>query len=396
MLVALVYALGDARAAPPAPKPKAGKDPKDARESKDSKEPKDAKKARDVKPSLTATSTRALPRVTVFPVEPGKGIASARAYQASRTMLGALGDLTSVEVIRALGLGKDLGIDLRKEARNCREGLTCLVQLGRAIGAERLLLGSLKKQKGAGGQILRFSVIDVKAARYSDSVIWAVPNEREATRAAVRAAVRQLFTTPDARLTLQIEPVDARVFLYGELVGFPPYRTAQEVPFWAGTYHGRIERPGYLPKEIRVVVPVGATRLAVKLERDPLFVELPPERAIRAVEAVEASRLEAEEEEPVSPASPWANLFGWSGVAVGVGITTLGGIVMGGAQADYNSVSGEIRYTRDRTRTAFEAIAVRDSANLDRSLGVLVVGAGLAITAASIVYMALEAAAEEE
>ncbi|MBI4821068.1 MAG: hypothetical protein HY791_32710 [Deltaproteobacteria bacterium] len=342
-------------------------------------------------PAPTRTSTSAT-RVVVFPIEPGKGVASATAYQASRIMLGALGEIPTIGVDRALRLSKELGIDVRREARSCREELTCFVQLGRAIGADRLLIGSIKKQKGRDGLILRFSVIDTKAARYFDSIVWALPNDAEATRVAVRAAMRQLFTTPDARLVLKVQPEDARVFFYGELVGFPPYRDGREVPFWSGTYHGRVERPGFVAKEIRAVIPAGPTRIAVQLEPDPFWVEPPPERAIRPTEIL--SLVPEAEEEDLGPQSPFANPVGWIGIAAGVGVATLGGLVMSAAQADYNEVSGEIRYTRDRTRTAFEAIEIRSDANARRTIGVSVILSGVLVAGASFMWMALSS--EEE
>jgi hypothetical protein len=219
-----------------------------------------------------------------------------------------------------------------------------------------------------------------------------VPPENGAIEDAVIAAVRHLVLKPDAKLVLSLEPKDAKLVLYGEPLAGPPY--PPEIPFWSGVYRGQMVREGYEPKTIRLDVTKGANNVTLALEEDPLFVGKPGDRAKAAIH----DRRDLPPppppllvETPPSAPSAWANPIAWAVVGAGGAVVVVGTLLMRSAQGQYNDLSGEVRYTMDRTRPASEAIGGRAQARSDFGTGATVATIGAVVAAGGMVWMIVDA-----
>ena len=79
-------------------------------------------------------------------------------------------------------------------------------------------------------------------------------------------------------------------------------------------------------------------------------------------------------------------------MALGAGASAVGGLVVVGAQSDYNALSAEPRFLRGETTTAVEAIAAREDARDSFGLGSKVMVGGIVVGVAGLVWMLVDAA----
>ncbi len=337
--------------------------------------------------------------VVVVPLDASGTSAFEASRVASRSMLLALRDLPGVRVMESQAVSVELGVNLIEQVQLCRREVLCLVQIGEAVSADRMLLGELSEK--AGVRSIKLYVVDVTKAAMVDTLTWTVGADDRTLEDAVTVAMRQLFASPDARVVFEIMPKDAQLELYGERANLKFW---EEIPFWSGVYHARLTRKGHDPREVRIVLPRGGpTRVVLELEMDPLFFDPtsknkkpPTERqpAKFAVVPVDADG-NALPPQPPGP-SPFANLWAWGLVAAGGAASAVGGLVMVGAQSDYNALSIEPRYLRGTTTAAADAIADREDARSRFGLGSKVLIGGVVVGVGGLVWMLVDAASRDE
>lgn len=350
--------------------------------------------------TLTAApeAANATQRLVVFPFD-AREFNPFRAKEAEQLFMSSIRRIDGLEIIESEVLARELGADLSSEARACNNDVLCLVQLGEILGAERLVLPRLREGDRE-ADVLQVVVIDVRAAKLRDSLTWEVPGQLGMFESAMASAPRHLFGVPDARLVVQVEPKDARLFVFGEEVGSPPYTA--ELAFWSGSYVATVERRGHAKKSFRLDVKPGiVTKVEIQLEADPDYVpETPEGRAVkvrggeRADEPVvgRSSTVRSEAPSPPSPAlqallNPWA----WGLVAAGGLGVGIGGGIMSGAQGDYNALSTQTRYS-GRTTDVGTARDLRDGAASDYQLGSIVLLGGVAALGGGLAWLAVSAA----
>lgn len=337
-------------------------------------------------------------RLVVFPFD-AREFNPFRAKEAEQLFMNSIRRIDGLEIIESEVLARELGADLSAEARACNNDVLCLVQLGEILGAERLVLPRLR-EGARETDVLQIVVIDVQAAKLRDSLTWDIPNQLGMFDAAMTAAPRHLFGLPDARLVVLVQPKDARLFVFGEEVGSPPYTS--EVAFWSGSYVATVERRGHTRRSFRLDVKPGVvTKVEIELEPDADYVpEVPEGRAVkvrggeRVDEPGEVSRatVSAEESRPASPAlrallNPWAwGLVAAGGLGIGVG-----GGIMAGAQSDYNALSLQTRYS-GRTTDVATARDLREGAASDYGAGSVLLLGGLAAAGAGVAWLVVSAA----
>jgi hypothetical protein len=321
-----------------------------------------------------------------------------RAFEAARLASGArssaLRELPELRVMESRAVSAELGVSLVEQVHLCRREVLCLVQIGDAVSADRMLLGELSE---VGGQrLLKLYVVEVTKAAMIDTLTWTVSNDDAVLEDAVRAAMRQLFGQPDARIVLQILPRDAQLELFGERVNL---RYWEEIPFWSGVYYGRVSAKGHEARDVRIVLaPGGPSNVVIELVPDLLYVD-PDARSrkrdtdgkfmvVSAADAAAQAAAAAAVDRPSPLANPWA----WGLVALGAGASAVGGAVVVGAQSDYNALSVEPRFLRGETTTAIEAIAAREDARDSFSLGSKVMVGGIVVGVAGLVWMLVDAA----
>jgi hypothetical protein len=333
---------------------------------------------------VAPAASRAAPtRVVVLPIETKGGKNSQQKVYTSYVMK-ALAGVGGIQALEARAVSK--GFDAASQAAQCGTDVFCLVQIGEAVEADRLIIGHVRRDPGKLDE-LRLSLVDVVKSSMIDTLKWDVPPREGAMEEAVYAGTRHLIIKPDVRIAIDLEPKDALITLYGERVGSPPY--PPELPYWSGVYYGRITREGYEPKEVRIdILPKQTTRVAIELDQDPLYVRVAPTDPDRGrrTEPRPPPRTGGTVETAPSPPSPLANPYAWGIVAVGVGGTVAGGMIMKSAQDSYNQASGEARYL-GATRPSSTAIKLRDDARNNFSLGAKLTAGGAIVAAGGLIWM---------
>jgi len=324
------------------------------------------------------------------------------AKSASRAMIASMRELPEVTVVESQAISAELGINLVDQVQQCRRDTLCLVQIGEAVSADRLLLGELA-EKSNGERILKLYVVDVTKAAMVDTITWTLPTAQGALEDALAAAMRQLFARPDARVIFEVLPKDAEISVYGERADFKLW---EEIPFWSGVYLMRVERKGHDPREVRITLPRGGpTRVVLELEQDPLWFDpeakkrtsgqtKPGKFAVVAVDA-ESSVVPKKSRGALGP-SPFANWVAWSIVGVGGIASVSGGLVMTGAQADYNTLSAQPRFLDGTTASAGDASAAREDARSRFGLGSKLLIGGVGVAIGGLAWMLVDAALDKE
>lgn len=333
-------------------------------------------------------------RVVVTPVE-AKDVDYGIVRDVNRVLVTALKELPKLTVMESRALSQELGVNLSEQVHDCNKEVLCLVQIGEAVGADRLLLSELMPAKPS-GTVLKFFVVDVKKAALSDTLRWTIPFKDGAVDDSVPAAMRQLFAPPDARVILEITPKDAELRLYGE-VAKAQFWT--EVPFWSGVYYAQLSRKGHDPREVRFSIPPGGpTRIVIELEQDPLYVDPTHKTRPSAPGAKDKARFEvvtAENEPgPTPPPGPprpsaFSNWIAWSVAGVGVAAGVTGAMVMRSAQGSYNELSGQARFGV-KTTPVDVASSSRDGARSRYSLGGGLAAGGAGLAGAALLWMVVD------
>jgi hypothetical protein len=330
-------------------------------------------------------------RVVVFPLD-ARAVSEASAKAATERVVATLRGIPELKVIEPKSVEQKLGVDLTDQAQACDYDVFCLVEVGEILQVERMLIGHVRRPEGkdASGLELKLIVLDVAKAVIAEVLIWRIPDNAVAGwQDAVEAASRRLFSPPDALVDLALDPGNARLSFYGEPV--QPPAPGQPLRFWSGTYYARVESPGYHALEVKVVIPTNTrTRVPLSLEPDPLYV--PPDRRPKdkstqpfdrtsrregsGVSAQDVAVKAPEAEDPLTAAL--TNPIPWVVAGGGAGLIVLGSVVMSGAQANYNELSGQARYAPGMTATVDVAIQARDDSRGSYTLGSVLAFAGAA------------------
>lgn len=341
--------------------------------------------------------------VVVLPLDASGTSAFEASRLGLRSMLLSLRDIPEVKVMESQAVSRELGVNLVEQVQLCRREVLCLVQIGEAVSAERMLLGELIDKAGA--RTVKLYVVDVTKAAMVDTLTLSVGSDDRVLENALVVAMRQLFALPDARVVFEVTPKDAQLEFYGERADV---RYWEEIPFWAGTYVAKATRAGYEGQEVRIVLPRGGpTRVVIDLVPDLLYVDptggrrkpdaTDPKRGKFAVVPVDGDGSGPGPSGPrVEEPSAFANLWAWGLVAAGGAAATVGGLVMVGAQSDYNDLSAEPRYLRGTTTSALDAIADREDARSRFGLGSKVLIGGVVVGVGGLVWMLVDKASRDE
>jgi hypothetical protein len=331
--------------------------------------------------ALASLTSGAQERIVFVPLE-AQGVSWEAARSASDQLVSVLRRIDGITVLSTKELVTEIGVDLETQAQACRRELFCLVQIGEAAGARRIVVGDLARGK-SDVDTLKLQLIDVDKSAVIETLAWKIPARSGALEDALPAAARQLVSKPDAKVVFAIDPRGAELRIYGERVDLPQ---GEVVPFWSGVYYAEVSKKGFESQQLRIIVPKGGpTRIDVKLEGDPLYVHT--ERQAGPPITASAEAVPKAVERP----SPFANWVAWGIVAAGAAAGAAGGLIMSGAQSDYNAVSGEARYTEDATLDAGTARQIREDARSKHGTGSIVLAAGAIVAAGGIAWMVIDA-----
>ena len=179
--------------------------------------------------ALASGSARAQPSVVVFPFE-ARGAPSAAAQKATRAAISSLADDPSVRVLGPSEVEARVGVDLREQARGCRYDVFCLVELGRVLDGERVLVGHVDSIPGSPQWSLHLLELDVTRAAMIDTSIYRISSlVDEELEAAASVGARRLLVPPDTDLEISVDPPEATVTFLGDPVVVPRGRAPSMV-----------------------------------------------------------------------------------------------------------------------------------------------------------------------
>ena len=329
-------------------------------------------------------------QVVVFPLD-ARGVDPGQAESATQAVLSALQGIERLRVMDPKTVEKRLDVNLIEQARACQYDVFCLVEIGEILETATVLLGHVQSNPEAESPPyeLKLVVLDVDRATIAEVLIWRF-GELERLPAAADAAGRRLFGPQDAEVELRVEPTGAKISLYGDPQTLPlagPWAT------WSGTYQLKVEADGYLPATRTWSPPAGKSQLDVALEPDPLYVrrsptevqpfDQPSRRLGSGVTARELRITPQEDEPPSAYGRPWP----WVTTGVGVAAVIAGAVLMVTAQADYNALANEVRFSPSMTTRSDLARPERDAANLRHQIGGGVVAGGALIAVSGLIWL---------
>lgn len=337
-------------------------------------------------------------RVVVFPLD-ARGVAYDTASAATTAALETIRATPKVQVIDPATVEREIGVDLTEQAQACDYDVFCLVEVGEVLQTEKILIGHVRLLSGQKREEheLKLIVLDVAKATIVEVLIWKLPIDRGGLLDAARAATKRLFAEPDAQVVLDVQPPEAKVYFYGDLVPRPADGSA--FPYWSGTYLASVEAEGFQPKELRIVIPAGAkqTRIPIELAPDLLYVpekgrpEAEPfaktsRRQGSGVSAQVVGAVDTDDDSGLILTTPWPYITAAVGVAAGVA----GAVLMSNAQGSYNDLSAQPRYSPGVTVTADEAINRRSEARSRYRIGSALTLSGVGVLVATAVWVVVD------
>ena len=154
--------------------------------------------------------------------------------------------------------------DLRREAEACRYDVLCLVELGAAVGAGRVVVARVRPRSGV-RTVVELVALDVGSARIvATERLLATP---DAVAPAVGAGLARLLGPPDVELAVRVDPPSATVELFGAPLD---RRRGARLLWWSGTWEARVTAPGFEPRTELWSLRAGRARRTVRLRPDPL------------------------------------------------------------------------------------------------------------------------------
>lgn len=347
---------------------------------------------------LSAGTARAA-SVIVFPLD-ARGVSYDTADTATKWALETIRMSSGAEVIEPSRVEREIGVKLTEQARACDYDVFCLVEVGEILQGDKMLVGHVRLVTGKEGDRheLKLIVLDVSKATIVEVLIWKLPAVHAgALEHAVRAATKRLFAKPDALVSIDLSPENARLSFFGDPVQLP--KDGSPLPYWSGTYYALVEAEGYHSKELRVAIPKSeaATRIPIELEQDPLFV---PERGQKKTQPfARASRREGSGAtadvvgavpEDHGPKPILLTAWPWVTAAVGIGLGVGGTFLTTSAQSTYNDLSTQERYRAGVTVTADVAIDRRDDARMRFRTGSGLMFAGGAVLLGTALWVIID------
>jgi len=280
-----------------------------------------------------------------------------------------------------------MGDDLDARTAACGGDVAGLADLGRRVGADRVLFGRLARDRG-GDWWLRLAAVDTQTSALSRVATWRLPSGAGTEVAARQAA--WVAAPASARLRVELVPPDAEVLIHGEPTG---WKHGAVVSIPPGLHPFEVRAPGHAQATLTVEATAGETsRLRAVLDLDPLYVPAAGPRLpevfstdppnIAPGRTLPKTLVEAE---PGPARSPWPRVLRWAGVALSAGAAATGVALMVDAQSGYDAQAGDVRFDASTT-SAREAVTARDTADDQMIAGNVLLWSGLGLAVAGTVW----------
>lgn len=195
----------------------------------------------------------------------------------SRQVARNLTQILSVEIKRIEGtrvVSRDdltamLQLEQDKSLLGCKDDTMCIVEIGGALGVDKLVVGQVGKL--AARYVISLRMIDPRRARVDSRVTESFRGDEEQLIRAVRHAGRRLLGVgQDAHGTLAVSATEEEAYIYLDAVkrGRLPMPPVAELP--AGRHTLRVAKDGYFDWRSDVYVdPAETTAVWARLEERP-------------------------------------------------------------------------------------------------------------------------------
>ncbi len=181
----------------------------------------------------------------------------------------ALKHIEGTKVISRSDINSMLQLESQKDELGCADDMSCLAEVGGALGVEKLLVGDAGLLGNS--YVVNLRLIDVRTANVDSRVNETFQGVEDQLLPAIRTAVRKLVSVSDERtgaVAISSDQVGAELYVGDELQGELPMPAIEGLP--AGRHSIRVQKSGYLNWHSDVYVEPGATTpLWASLEKGP-------------------------------------------------------------------------------------------------------------------------------
>lgn len=330
------------------------------------------------------------PNVLLFPLE-DRGAGSEAVEVATAAAVAAL-RADGLPVSGPQEVEASAGVSLLTQARGCDYDVFCLVEIGRVLAGQQVLVGHVAAVDG--GWSLRLLALDVERAALVDTVTFATAPDPKALRAAASLAARRLASEPTIVLRLLVTPAEAQVAIFGDDGWVPEHGVLDG---WPGRWRFDLSAPGYASRSVWIELPEGRDEVTVELDLEPDPLSVPDPKGVFATEPFgRPSRRtgsgvtvgELGVREAPEPPSRWARPLPWVVVGAGVIASAAGAALMADAYGRYDQLASETRFGTGIT-PADLAAAERDTLRDRHLLGSAVVISGAVTAIAGLGWLLL-------
>lgn len=137
-----------------------------------------------------------------------------------------------------------LALEKQKDALGCTDSVTCLAEIGGALGVDKLIVGSVGKVESS--FVISLRLIDARRVIVESRVSESFQGLTEQLVPAVRHAGRSLLGLGQAEkggLTLSTSALDAEVILNDKAIGVSPLPPVKDLP--PGRHSLRLKKSGF-------------------------------------------------------------------------------------------------------------------------------------------------------
>jgi hypothetical protein len=186
-------------------------------------------------------------RLAVLEIRP-LGVPADLAHTLTGVVAEQAGKIPGFIAISQSEIGAMLGLERQKQMLGCGDE-SCLAEIGGALGASRVLSGSVSKVGES--YVLQLELVDTARAVVQGRESRTVPGSPTELIATARDLTHRLLTgkplDTTGRIKFAIEPSGAKVLVDGRLVGKSPLATP--VPMEQGNHRIQISADGYVTYE---------------------------------------------------------------------------------------------------------------------------------------------------
>jgi TolB-like protein len=179
----------------------------------------------------------------VFDLKP-LGITTDVAVNLTQVLAAEIKRIEGTRVISRDDIASMLALESKKDALGCSDSVTCLAEIGGALGVDKLVVGSVGKIESS--FVVSLRMIDAKRSVVDNRVTETFQGQTEQLLPAVRATGRRLLgvVPKDAGgLTIATNELQADIYVNDKSIGVSPLPPLRALP--PGKHNLRLKKAGF-------------------------------------------------------------------------------------------------------------------------------------------------------